>query len=110
MKETQAKWYRRWSPPTKEVPALLFLLVLLAGSLSTTDAFTSSSNALSKRVPSRALERFKATALKERNDGESILDRFVNPRIDDPWLPLNEAGVAQGVAPTLQLRGGCSVH
>ena len=35
-------------------------------------------------------------------DGD-LFDRFVNPRIDDPWLPLNEAGVAQIVAPSFEI-------
>eukprot|EP00535_Pseudo-nitzschia_heimii_P001111 CAMPEP_0197174320 /NCGR_PEP_ID=MMETSP1423-20130617/893_1 /TAXON_ID=476441 /ORGANISM="Pseudo-nitzschia heimii, Strain UNC1101" /LENGTH=173 /DNA_ID=CAMNT_0042623235 /DNA_START=341 /DNA_END=862 /DNA_ORIENTATION=+ len=34
---------------------------------------------------------------------ESIVDRFTNPIIDDPRLPLTEAGIAQIVAPALQL-------
>jgi hypothetical protein len=34
---------------------------------------------------------------------ESLLDRFANPKIDDPWLVFNEAGVSQIVAPSLQL-------
>ena len=34
---------------------------------------------------------------------DNVLDRFANPKIDDPWLPLTEAGLAQIVAPTLQL-------
>mgnify|MGYP007080210327 CR=1 FL=1 len=33
----------------------------------------------------------------------SLFDRFANPKIDDPWLPLTEAGIAQVVAPTFQL-------
>ena len=34
---------------------------------------------------------------------ESLLDRFTDPKIDDPWLPLTEAGISQVMAPTLQL-------
>ena len=34
---------------------------------------------------------------------EGVLDRFTNPRIDDPRLPLTEAGIAQIIAPSLQL-------
>ena len=34
---------------------------------------------------------------------EGILDRFTNPTIDDPQLPLTEAGIAQIVAPSFQL-------
>jgi hypothetical protein len=37
------------------------------------------------------------------NIGSSIADRFLNPVIDDPVLPLTEAGLVQIVAPTLQL-------
>ncbi|CAJ1951808.1 unnamed protein product [Cylindrotheca closterium] len=33
----------------------------------------------------------------------SLLERFTKPVIDDPWLPLTEAGLAQVVAPSLQL-------
>ena len=38
----------------------------------------------------------------EQQDG-GVLDRFLNPVIDDPALPLTEAGIAQIIAPTLQL-------
>jgi hypothetical protein len=34
---------------------------------------------------------------------ESIFDRFIDPKIDDPRLPLTEAGIVQIVAPTMQL-------
>jgi hypothetical protein len=34
---------------------------------------------------------------------ENILDRFTDPKIEDPRLPLTEAGIAQIVAPTLEL-------
>jgi len=34
---------------------------------------------------------------------DNILDRFVDPKIEDPALPLTEAGIAQIVAPSLQL-------
>jgi hypothetical protein len=34
---------------------------------------------------------------------ENILDRFTSPKIEDPVLPLTEAGIAQIVAPTIQL-------
>lgn len=42
------------------------------------------------------------TALASMKE-ESILDRFTSPKIDDPALPLTEAGIAQVVAPSLQL-------
>jgi hypothetical protein len=34
---------------------------------------------------------------------ENFLDRFTSPKIEDPVLPLTEAGIAQIVAPTIQL-------
>jgi hypothetical protein len=34
---------------------------------------------------------------------DNLLDRFTNPKIEDPFLPLTEAGLAQVVAPTLQI-------
>jgi len=34
---------------------------------------------------------------------ENILDRFTDPKIEDPALPLTEAGLVQIVAPTIQL-------
>lgn len=32
-----------------------------------------------------------------------LINRFLNPRLDDPFLPLTEAGLVQVVGPTLQL-------
>lgn len=37
------------------------------------------------------------------NENDSILDRFTSPKLDDPWLPFTEAGLAQIVAPSFQL-------
>lgn len=34
---------------------------------------------------------------------ENILSRFTDPKIDDPAVPLTEAGIVQIVAPTVQL-------
>lgn len=34
---------------------------------------------------------------------DNILERFLDPKIEDPQLPLTEAGIAQIVAPTLEL-------
>lgn len=44
------------------------------------------------------------------NNESSLLTRFTNPVIDDPWLPLTEAGLAQIVAPSLQLFWLASAH
>jgi hypothetical protein len=44
------------------------------------------------------MERSPLTTLNE-----SILDRFTDPKIEDPRLPLAEAGIAQIVAPTMEL-------
>lgn len=51
---------------------------------------------LQKQQSSR--RRIPSSVLKE-----SVLDRFTDPKIEDPMLPLTEAGIAQIVAPTLQL-------
>jgi hypothetical protein len=37
------------------------------------------------------------------DDDNGLLDRFLKPKIDDPALPLTEAGIAQIAGPTLQL-------
>lgn len=75
------------------------LLILLFFSLlvgTTTDAF----------VPSPSATQRSAAPLfsqePESANGD-IFDRFTNPTIDDPRLPLTEAGLAQIVAPSLQL-------
>lgn len=45
-----------------------------------------------------------SSPLNERNDdNRGVLDRFTDPVIEDPALPLTEAAIAQIVAPTLQL-------
>jgi hypothetical protein len=79
-----------------QFPCVLSLLGLALFAVST-QAFSSSVANLSTRQGSI----HSKTSLNDNND--SILERFSNPQIDDPWLPLNEAGVAQVVAPTLQL-------
>lgn len=64
--------------------------------------FTPATNrVLSSPSPSISLR----TRLYEKipNESTGILDRFVNPRVDDPALPLSEAGIAQIVAPSLQI-------
>lgn len=50
---------------------------------------------------SRASHHLLSTSTTRRK--ESIFDRFTSPKIDDPVLPLTEAGIAQVVAPSLQL-------
>lgn len=42
---------------------------------------------------------------RDKNEGtfSSILSRFTSPRLDDPFLPLSDAGVAQIMAPSLQI-------
>eukprot|EP00980_Cylindrotheca_fusiformis_P001647 scaffold374_cov124-Cylindrotheca_fusiformis.AAC.6 len=44
-----------------------------------------------------------ATTTLFGQENDNLLERFANPTIDDPWLPLTEAGIAQIVAPSLQL-------
>ncbi|KAG7348421.1 hypothetical protein IV203_017126 [Nitzschia inconspicua] len=54
-----------------------------------------------------AAQTHQSTSTKTRFSfsklGENILDRFTDPKIEDPMLPLTEAGIAQIVAPTLEL-------
>jgi hypothetical protein len=52
-------------------------------------------------APPKHNSRTLTTLFAQEN--EKLLDRFTNPVITDPWLPLNEAGIAQVVAPSLQL-------
>ena len=62
--------------------------------------FSMEVNAFVPQLPAspRQIRQSSSTKMKE-----GVLDRFTNPRIDDPQLPLTEAGIAQVVAPTLQL-------
>lgn len=48
-------------------------------------------------------QKFRTVPTLFAQENDNLLDRFTNPVIDDPWLPLNEALVAQVVAPSLQL-------
>lgn len=61
---------------------------------------------VSKSVATPRIHRLSSLSpptLLYSTEQESILDRFTSPKIDDPALPLTEAGIAQVVAPTLQL-------
>ena len=49
------------------------------------------------------LFRQSSSSSRMTEGDEGVLDRFISPKIDDPALPLTEAGIAQVVAPTLQL-------
>lgn len=53
--------------------------------------------------PSRLYESNDKNENDDDDQGGGVIDRFLNPIIDDPALPLTEAGIAQIVAPTLQL-------
>jgi hypothetical protein len=59
-------------------------------------------------VPSRSSSRRHACQTSNSRTSplvlrESILDRFKSPKIDDPALPLSEAGIAQIIAPSLEI-------
>lgn len=105
----------------------IFLLYVLQGCTTTTALLMQPANTkhhhkrLSSSLPRQTNSFYKCTTKystattsalyeKKNDEGETpksttttILDRFTNPRIDDPWLPINEAGLVQIVAPTLQL-------
>lgn len=92
--------------------ALLIGYLYLIGHVSVTVAFAPATvpilrapNAQCQNPPYRRIQ-FKLN--EKGSDGENgsdggLLERFVNPRIDDPFMPLTEAGLVQIVAPTLQL-------
>lgn len=67
------------------------------------NAFVPQQQTLSRTIRQSSIP--SSTVMKE-----SVLDRFTNPRIDDPRLPLTEAGIAQVVAPTFQLFWLQSLH
>jgi hypothetical protein len=78
------------------------LLIIWYSLFDATFAFSPpSKNTITSSRPS--YYRDTTTLLHEQNNNNNILERFANPQIDDPWLPLTEAGLAQVVAPTLQL-------
>jgi hypothetical protein len=78
---------------------LIFILAVCACTLmQTTFAF----------APPKHNSQTLTTLFAQEN--ENLLDRFINPVIEDPWLPLNEAGIAQVVAPSLQLFWLASVN
>lgn len=77
---------------------LLAATVLILGHLSTTFAF----------APKSAQHRQRSRSLRDKRseDGseeKGLIGRFTSPRIDDPAMPLTEAGLVQVVGPTLQL-------
>lgn len=86
-----------------------YLLALLISWISSSAAFCPVGKS---PLDTHGNTRQSGVSLKERgsnNNGNSeggnlgLLDRFLNPRIDDPALPLTEAGLVQVVGPTLQL-------
>ena len=90
----------------RQFSRMFVALVLMAIALAAVDAFTMPAS-VSASARSTSCIKSK-TCLKDNsgsngNEEAGIFDRFLNPVLDDPWLPLNEAGVAQVVAPTLQL-------
>mmetsp|Transcript_34036 Transcript_34036/g.80128 ORF Transcript_34036/g.80128 Transcript_34036/m.80128 type:complete len:251 (-) Transcript_34036:41-793(-) len=86
----------------KEVGSMCFVMILMVflESQVSVHAFVPEHVAVTRihRQPSLS----SPTSLSS-TEQEGILDRFTNPKIDDPALPLTEAGIAQVVAPTLQL-------
>ena len=86
-----------------------YLLALLISLISSSGAFSPVGKS---PFDTHGNTRQRGVSLNERgsnNNGNNeggnlgLLDRFLNPRIDDPALPLTEAGLVQVVGPTLQL-------
>jgi hypothetical protein len=94
----QSKW--------RVLLAFLFLVILLAPSVAFVPTHTAIPNAIIARQPSRPLVVGLLQESKNPLDPEEAkgpFDRFWNPKIDDPALPLSEVGIAQVIAPTTQL-------
>lgn len=64
--------------------------------------FHSSDSSQSRRYPTGA-RLFQSPNDDDDDENLSLVNRFWNPVIDDPMLPLTEAGLVQVVGPTLQL-------
>jgi hypothetical protein len=80
--------------------------VLVAPSLAFVPTHSAIPNAIITRQPSRPLVVGLLQESKTPMDPEEPkgpLDRFLNAKIDDPALPLSEVGIAQIIAPTIQI-------
>ncbi len=92
------------------VLALLIQYLFSLGKISCSVAFCPTST-LSPKNPAKHPWKRQLLQLNEQGPNNNddterdwtLLDRFLNPRIDDPALPLTEAGLVQVVGPTLQL-------
>ena len=94
-----------------------YLLALLISWISSSVAFspTAVKSPFDYRFGKYDLSRQGGVSLQARGSNDnggggggngrdmSLMDRFLNPQIDDPVLPLTEAGLVQVVGPTLQL-------
>lgn len=88
---------------TKNPFATIILLVFAVGSMTMPESKTGVSAFVPRKSDPSTLIRQSSPPPSSTSMKESILDRFTSPKIDDPALPLTEAGLAQVVAPTLQL-------
>ncbi|KAL3910749.1 MAG: hypothetical protein SGILL_007570 [Bacillariaceae sp.] len=79
------------------VLVLLDLSLRLSHQQSNVSAFVPSTTTLSYYA------RTRSSTTPSSRIHEGILDRFLDPKIEDPQLPLTEAGLAQIAAPTLEL-------
>lgn len=85
-----------------------FVLLLLAVSVEKASCFVSAPRA-SLLQASKAAPLFLSDPNKNKNDN-GLLNRFTDPVIDDPGLPLADTLVAQIVAPSLQVFWLSLVH
>jgi len=79
---------------------ILTMQLILPQATQVVQAFVPQQQVLTPSSPRSFEFRHQSTSTKMK---ENILDRFVDPKIEDPALPLTEAGIAQIVAPSLQL-------
>jgi hypothetical protein len=85
----------------KDKSWLLVVACIICSLQKTVIAFAPSTTKQGLVLPQQSI--ITSLAAGQQPENESILDRFVSPTIDDPWLIMTEAGLAQIVAPSLQL-------
>ena len=127
MKDTKSNNIMTNQPNHAMTRALLLCLIFLVF-CQTTVAFTAplritaqltmmqSSRRLSSALTESPRNDDKEPSPDDNNDLQddsllsSVLSRFTSPRLDDPFLPLSDALVAQIIAPTLQIAWLAALH
>lgn len=83
---------------TTIVLVIIAFLLIDTRSKARVNAFMPKRSCSPKSIRQSSIPPSSSTRIRE-----SALDRFTKPKIDDPRLPLTEAGLAQIVAPSLEL-------